>query len=847
MSNKNRKKIEINSKKNQDEFVAFHLCEKSKYSSLLSFHRVFITGDLLGDVLKLGDRRALWLTQPNAPETPFVAAYKLEFNLEEETRLLVHFTADERYELFVDGEMISRGPERGDAEHWFFESFELHLEPGAHILVSRVWSLGEKAPQAQMSLEHGFLLFPDDDKYLPLVGTGVASWQTKMLSGYGWRPHTGCAHGVGWSQIVDGAEFDWGHETGGGQGWIPAVHGAIADAAEGIGNIALQKRSTPTHRLKPAMLPPMLDRPCQPGKVRHVALLDASPAHEKAVRSRDCLTHELPIWQEWFVSGTSLTLPPFSKRRVIFDLENYFCARPEIEVSGGQGARLEVNWSEALYEHVTRPENIQHVDGYHWPKGHRDEIEGKFFACPWTRTNGSGDCFLPDGGERRTFSTLWWRAGRFVQLLIETASEPLTLESFVLRETRYPLEMEGRFQCSDDSLNTLLPLLVRGTQCCAHETYIDCPFYEQMMYAGDARLEALVTYVMTKDDRLPRKALRCFEWSQLLSGITQSRYPSRLRQIIPPFSLWWIAMCHDYALWRDDPAFVKSLLPAIRSVCDYFARLLDTRGLLAAPRGWNFTDWTKLWLPSGVPPNAQLENSAVLNWQAAMAFRMAGELETWFGETEIAALHHRRAQQLADATHHYFWDETRGLYADDLAHRHWSEHTQCLAVLSGLMPEICRIPITHGLLNAPDLVRTTIYFSHYLFEAYHQLGQAGVVHRRLVAWKHLVANGLKTPIEKNEPTRSDCHGWGAHPLYHFYATIAGIRPVAPGFSKVKISPNLEALQWLKVTLPHPKGEICLEIHEGKLHLELPEGVDLTPHTGLDRINGFPCTQIRSCG
>ena len=29
---------------------------------------------------------------------------------------------------------------------------------------------------------------------------------------------------------------------------------------------------------------------------------------------------------------------------------------------------------------------------------------------------------------------------------------------------------------------------------CAHETYMDCPYYEQLQYGGDTRLEILATY-----------------------------------------------------------------------------------------------------------------------------------------------------------------------------------------------------------------------------------------------------------------------------------------------------------------------------------------------------------------
>ena len=64
--------------------------------------------------------------------------------------------------------------------------------------------------------------------------------------------------------------------------------------------------------------------------------------------------------------------------------------------------------------------------------------------------------------------------------------------------------MEGTFAASDPQLGAILALGLRSLQMCSHETYMDCPYYEQLMYVGDTRLEALVTHVLTADARLAR-------------------------------------------------------------------------------------------------------------------------------------------------------------------------------------------------------------------------------------------------------------------------------------------------------------------------------------------------------
>jgi len=772
-----------------------------------------------------------WISAVAATREAIVAAYRLKFSLPSKTRMRLHITADERYEFFIDGRAAGVGPERGDEKNWFFESYELELAAGDHTFVARVSSLGEKAPFAQISLGHGFFLCPDDARLIPLLGTGLGGWQTKILSGYQWVPPLSCTWGTGWNQVTDGTLLEWGHESGDGSSWINPHIGAFGDSAEAVRNVSLQKGSIPHHRLRPAMLPPMLDEIRHVGKVRHISSFAQRPVGLEPIRRTDHLSEEASTWQHLLEGGDGLIVPPHSTRRVVIDLEDYFCGRPLLTVSGGDGGSVEIDWTEALYENIDIPEDCECIEGHVWPKGDRNEIEGKFFVCPWFRKDGPGDIFRLDGGEHRTFSTLWWQSGRYLQILVETKDAPLTIESLALRETRYPLEMEGRWRSSDARLNATIPPMLRTIQMCAHETYMDCPFYEQLMYAGDTRLQILATYVLTTDDHLPRKALQIFDWSRLQSGLTQSRYPARVRQIIPPFSLWWVAMCHDYALWRGDPDFVRSLLPGVRSVCDYFAMLIDEHGVLQSPDGWNFTDWAPGWT-DGVPPGAAAEPSAALHWQAALVLRYASELETWFGEPEIAALQHRRATTIAAAADRLFWDEDRGLYADDLAHERWSEHAQCLAILSDLVPATQRERLNRSFLAATDLTPTTIYFSHYLFETYQKLGQPDALLQRLGLWHSLADLGLRTTIESPEPSRSDCHGWGAHPLYHFYATLAGIRPAGPGFTEVTIQPQPGSLTELDAVLPHPRGQIHLRIHHGKTTIELPVGVALAKSESL---------------
>lgn len=753
-----------------------------------------------------------WIGCPNA-QVPFVCAFRRAFELESAATIRVHVSADERYELFLDGARIGRGPERGDPNNWFFESYDLQLSAGPHVLVARVWALGDLAPYAQLSVCPGFLLAPDDEAWIPTLGTGVAAWAAKVLGGFeftDYRPAFGC----GANLIIDGATYPWNFERGAGDDWQRAstLHAA---------STARRNEFAPRQLLRPAVSPPMMERECRLGKVRFVAAIDALPTHAIPIREAENLTAEINGWQQ-VLDGGALTIPPHTRRRVLVDLEDYLCAYPAFVTSGGAHSLLRLHWQESLYDDVNAAS-----------KGDRDAIEGKFFVCIWWPHDGLGDLFLPDGGAHRRWETLWWQCGRYLEIVVETADEPLVIESFTLRETRYPLAINGAVETDNQQLNKVNKLSLRTLQMCLHETYFDCPYYEQGNYVGDTRIEVLTTYVLSGDNRPARKALELFDASITPDGFTQSRYPSRVRNVIAPYALWHIGLVYDYSMWRGDEDFVRALMPGVRRIVDGYRAFFNPDGFAQGMTGWNNFECIADW-PGGVPPQGETGVSGVLNWQFALALSWVAQLENWLGEPELAARAQRLAAELAARLEAAFWNENRGLFADDLAHQHFSQHAQCMAILSGQLSSARQTRVGENLLNDKSLTRTSLYFSHYLFEALAHIGRGDAILDDLSRWSDLEAQGFVTLPEWSEEdriSRSDCHAWSAHWPYHCAASLAGIRPGAPGFATVEIAPQLGELQWLKAKVPHPHGEIAVELRrEGNAlagEITLPIGVSGT--------------------
>jgi hypothetical protein len=148
--------------------------------------------------------------------------------------------------------------------------------------------------------------------------------------------------------------------------------------------------------------------------------------------------------------------------------------------------------------------------------------------------------------------------------------------------------------------------------------------------------------------------------------------------------------------------------------------------------------------------------------------------------------------------------------------------------LADAIPVADRGAVMKKILYDPTLQQTTFYFRFYLNQALKAAGMGDLYYSQLGPWRQMLTIGLTTFAEKPEPTRSDCHAWSASPEYDFLATICGIMPDAPGFSRVLIRPALGELTEVEGSMPHPKGMIRVKLRklgagvEGEV--ELPVGV-----------------------
>ena len=750
------------------------------------------------EALRLGRWPAHWITDPTAPKSDYgVYLFRRVIALPAKPeRFVVHVTGDARYRLWVNGRSVGYGPQRCDTTTWRYESFDLApwLEAGTNVLAAEVIGYGELAPYASMG-QRTSLLVQGDTAAEQVADTG-ADW--KVLHAAGIKPfqadreklHTFVVVGPG--EQLDGARHPWGWQR-------PGFDDTSWSAPRVLGSGLPHGWGTDVNYW---LLP------------RSIPLMEETPER----LARVVRTTGVDVPADFLAGRAALNVPAGTRASLLLDQGHETNAFPQLTVSGGRGARVTLRYAEALFDQAKS-------------KGNRDAFEGREML-------GLGDEFLPDGGAHRLFAPIDFRTYRYLQLDVTTGETPLVIEDLHGVFTGYPFKENAAFASDDPELARIWTVGWRTARLCALETYVDCPYYEQLQYIGDTRIQGLISLYVSGDDRLLRNAIELFDSSRLPEGLTQSRYPSFSPQVINTFSLFWVDMLHDYWRHRTDEAFLRARLTGLQAVLAWFEARIDPQtGLLGPLPYWTFADWADEWAWNdglgigGEPPGAHTGGSSMVTLQYAGTLRHAAELCRALERADLATHYEQTAAALCAAAKRQCWDEGRRLFADTPARQHFSQHANVMAVLAGAVTGDAARDLIQRTADDKSITQATTYFRFYLLRAMKAAGLGDQYLARLGPWHDMLGLGLTTFAEKPDPTRSDCHAWSASPVYELLATVCGIEPASPGFATVRIEPHLGQLRNARAKMPHPRGEIAVSLRrEGEgvtAEISLPEGVSGT--------------------
>ncbi len=341
----------------------------------------------------------------------------------------IEVTGRSQFKLFVNGASILFGPCRSVKEVAYYDTIDIasYLKRGENRIQMQVFSYPENPPMNKRECQGPNYCYGDNGG--PAVSVeGIIgdkdpgdpeNWRIWLDGGQGFNGHA--VFLLGANEVVDGR---------------------LA-----LQNPFFREVWEDAELIKAAHVQPMTYDPfgCRRGKIFEARPIPLLYRREK----------NFPDWQE-------RTVAPNSEESYVIDAGELTTAYFRIGFAGGKGSRVRMTYAESYFQ---KDENGRTY------KGVRDDRSGFI--------EGVYDEYVV--GADTVYEPFRFRTFRFVKITVQTAAEALTILPQPYVETAYPLENTKKPGFSDPAKEKLYDVAFRTLQLCAHDTYEDCPYYEQLM------------------------------------------------------------------------------------------------------------------------------------------------------------------------------------------------------------------------------------------------------------------------------------------------------------------------------------------------------------------------------
>lgn len=398
---------------------------------------------------------------------------------------------------------------------------------------------------------------------------------------------------------------------------------------------------------------------------------------------------------------------------------------------------------------------------------------------------------------------------------------PVTRETVRMVAVEYPMDMAASsFSCDDAALVKVYDLCKRTIRATSFAgLYVDGD-RERIPYEADAYLNQLGEYAVHADCSLARASL-----DYLMDHPT---WPTEWQQHM-------VKMAWADWMWSGDA----------RALARHYGRLRGERLLLRFRRadGLLRTGGERLgqaltnacgaadivdWPPGERDGFVFRDVNAVVNAFHYRNLLEMADIARALGEAADADAFAAGARTVRAAFQKVFFDPARRVYRDGEGTDHASLHANAAALAFGLVPPDARADVVR--FCASRGMACSVYFAQYLLEAFFEAGRADLAIGLMTAtgdrsWLGMIDQGATLTMEawaaKYKPNLDWNHAWGAAPLNVISRYVLGVTPLAPGFAKVRVAPQLGPLRRVEGTVPTAKGPVRVRVEGGALVVETP--------------------------
>ncbi|PHR61529.1 MAG: hypothetical protein COA47_05710 [Robiginitomaculum sp.] len=760
-------------------------------------------------------------------------------------------TVDGRYQLFINGQRLGRGPARSSPRFQIYDVHDVasYLKEGENVIAVLVHTYGVDTAWYETVKDYWQNYFGDGALY---VDAEIQSGDTlfSVQSDVNWR----CRESKAWKQDTpragwgqdfiedfDAAYFsdDWSQVGFDDSAWdtvqILNVTGNETEEAMGFG------RHSPFPVLVRRDFPFLSETKEAP--VKFVASYGVVPSPELPL-DRRVYDEEFIELREGYVKNPEALL--CNDKRMTFVRTGDNCdvslliafdvihsAFPFIEIEAQGGEIIEVAVSETIPGEFDRdpPENPRIARQTHLDCANLF----RYTARP---------------GLQR-FEKFEWTAVRYMQITVRNAPDGIRIRHAGSLYTHYPVENLGRFDCDDRFLNDLWKIGRHTVLQCTHDAWEDCPGREKRQWLGDGIVHYLASAAAFGPSTQPidRRFFINASESQRSDGLIEMFSPGDYHDygiVIPDFSLHWVCGANHYLQHTADVATIVKIYPAIQKALAWFENHIGPNGLLVDLPFWHFIEWANI---------GRKGEAAIINALYIGALRAAASMADSIDNAGAGKLYRKHADEMSAALNARHWNAKRGLYVDcvdpDSGEQevNVSQHANAAMIIWGIAPEE-RWPEMVGHMANRDKLRLTAvppivnvdrefdpnkhmaqantYFSHFVYQAFAMAGRFDLALDQICDfYRPMIEAGATALWESFEPSASLCHAFSASPVYHMSSNILGVTPLTPGFKKFQLWVQPCDLQQAEGVVATVHGDIEIKWYREDADLALaitvPEG------------------------
>jgi len=795
--------------------------------------------------------RWIWYPEQVTPPVSFMF-FRKSFRLEQRpSRPTIGWVSgNSRYMLYVNGELVQRGPAPCDPRVWDVDPIDLapHLRVGDNVIAGLVCYFGHGdgtwAPFTPVGQGCGGFLFqadlPAPDGTLELKTD--SSW--KVAFGRCWAS----GRSKRWflralQEIYDARLFPegWNLPTYDDSGWAQANELPIAAGQPLLFESPREGRPA-DWRLVPRSIPAMKETTVRPvrlgnaGRIRWKVppeeYFDRFPA-DAFEEQRDETVIQSSDRRGLF--PLTVAVANETSSAVTFEFAEEIAGYVFVRLRAPAGTTVEILFSES-----TDPQRVMLTTAPAYRQ--------------WAR-------IVARDGET-SYETFEFEAVRWLQLLIRGANGPVEILDVGVRRRLYDYPHHPDLKTSDAAVNRALGASINTRLNVGQDTCVDNIARERQQYP-DLYLDS---YYGFGEYRQAARGLRTWALGQDSEGWFFDCWPAwdrcdRLWQSHLNLTIWkplldtnliYPLCVASYYLFSGDRTPLDELFPRLLRF-DRWLRTRETDDGLLPLAGY---PWHSVWVEhQGYKSHADKHAALNMFFVAYLREGMA-RLARWLGEPSLAEDYRRRADKVVQRLRELYWSDEDELFVDNLPrvredreHR-FHELTLSLALLYGAVPQGKESRILE-LLAAPSTKHTEAFYP-----VSHPAGVMGFSHPGNAAWRlwalsrygraEAVVRDLRerygrmrsvlannTLSEEWNPNPGGGSAWCQNytPVLHvLYGDILGLRPTAPRFAEFDVRPQLGGLDGIDGTVHTVNGPVRVECRQEGNPKELALRIAVPPAT-----------------